>query len=303
MKKEEKENSMPQNALLESWVKASTDFWKSTASAWPAAFGGTPSAPGSSGKEGEEVSAEDPMRMFHEIWQTLFSLVSKPQAGDYHPVSSFYESMLKLSQPLWTRYLQLQELWMEGEGKGGAAVVEIEGFANLAQKMTRFWSEMYEKEFGQLLKMPQLGLTRFYQERANRTIETFTHFQRALTEFVQLLLIPMEKAYIAVQEEIKNAETQGKGPLKNPKAYYQLWIKAMEENYMVLLKSPEYTEKLGNTTKALHDFRMSRSRLLMDILQDLPIPTNKDMDELYKDLYLLKKRVKELEKKVNSYER
>jgi polyhydroxyalkanoate synthesis regulator phasin len=33
-------------------------------------------------------------------------------------------------------------------------------------------------------------------------------------------------------------------------------------------------------------------------LQNLPIPTNKDMDELYKDLYILKKRVKELERKV-----
>ena len=36
----------------------------------------------------------------------------------------------------------------------------------------------------------------------------------------------------------------------------------------------------------------------MDMLQNLPIPTNKEMDELYKDLYILKKRVKELERKV-----
>jgi class III poly(R)-hydroxyalkanoic acid synthase PhaE subunit len=302
MKKEEDEKSIPQNALLESWVKASTDFWKSSANMWPAAFGGTPAASGSAGKEGEDMSAEDPMRMFHEIWQTLFSLVSKPQAGDYHPVSSLYESMLKLSQPLWTGYLQLQKLWMEGEGKG-AGVVELEGFANLAQKMTKFWSDMYEKEFGQVLKVPQLGLTRVYQGRVNETIEKFIEFQRALTEFMQLLLIPMEKAYIAVREEIKNVEKQGKEALKVSKAYYQLWIKTMEENYMVLMKSPEYTEILGNTAKALHDFRVVRSQLFMDILQELPIPTNREMDELYKDLYLLKKRVKELEKKVKSYER
>jgi class III poly(R)-hydroxyalkanoic acid synthase PhaE subunit len=169
--------------------------------------------------------------------------------------------------------------------------------------MTKFWSDMYEKEFGQVLKVPQLGLTRVYQGRVNETIEKFIEFQRALTEFMQLLLIPMEKAYIAVREEIKNVEKQGKEALKVSKAYYQLWIKTMEENYMVLMKSPEYTEILGNTAKALHDFRVVRSQLFMDILQELPIPTNREMDELYKDLYLLKKRVKELEKKVKSYER
>jgi polyhydroxyalkanoate synthesis regulator phasin len=69
------------------------------------------------------------------------------------------------------------------------------------------------------------------------------------------------------------------------------------------MRTPEYTVTLGNTMKALRDFRVARTQLFMDVLQDLPIPTNKDMDELYKDLYLLKKRVKELEKKVKGYER
>ncbi|MBM4271718.1 MAG: hypothetical protein FJ139_06125 [Deltaproteobacteria bacterium] len=302
MEKEEKEKSMPHNVLLESWTKASMEFWKSAASMWPAAFGGTPTASGSAGEGGADTGAEDPLRMFREIWQTLFSLVITPQAGDSHPVSSFYEGMLKLSQPLWTGYFQLQKLWMEGVEKGEPRT-DLEGFENLAQKITKTCFDMYEKEFGQILKMPQLGLTRVYQERANKTIEEFTHFQRALTEFMQLLLVPMEKAFNAVQTEIKNFEKQGRDALKDPKAHYQLWIKTMEEHYMVLLRSQEYTEALGNTMKALHDFRLSRSQLFMDLLQDLPIPTNRDMDELYRDLYLLKKRVKELEKKVKSYER
>jgi len=295
-----KEESTPQNALLESWIKASMDFWKSTASVWPATFGGTPPAFGSPGQKEEDTSAEDPAKMLYEIWQALISLVNKPATGEFHPASSLYESMLKAFHPLWTGYLQSQKLWMEGEEKG-AAESGIEGMANLAQKMTRLWSDTYEKEFGQLLKMPQLGLTRVYQERVNQTIEKFTLLQGALTEFMQILLIPMEKAYIVVREEMINLEKQGKASLEDSKAYYQLWIKKMEENYMVLLRSPEYTGTLGNTMKALHDFRVTRMQLFMDMLQDLPVPTNREMDELYKDMYLLKKRVKELEKKVKAY--
>ncbi len=301
MNKEEKEKSMPQDALLESWIKASTDFWKSTASMWPAPFGGISPVPGEAGKEGGDKSAEDSWKMLSEIWQALFNLINKPVTGEFHPVSSLPEWILKASQPLWSGSLLFQKQWMEGEEKVSAG--ELEGFANLAQKMTKTCFEMYEKEFGQILNMPQLGLTRVFQERVNQTIEKFIQFQGGLTEFVQLLLIPMEKAYNAVQEEIKNVEKQGKDAVKDSKAYYQFWIKKMEENYMVLMRSPEYTVTLGNTMKALRDFRVARTQLFMDILQDLPIPTNKDMDELYKDLYLLKKRVKELEKKVKSYER
>jgi polyhydroxyalkanoate synthase subunit PhaE len=301
MNKEEKEKSMPQDALLESWIKASTDFWKSTASMWPAPSGGISPVPGEAGKEEGDKSAEDSWQMLSEIWQALFNLINKPVTGEFHPVSALPEWMLKASQPLWSGYLLFQKQWMEGEEKVSAG--ELEGFANVAQKMTKAWLEMYEKEFRQILNMPQLGLTRVYQERVNQTIEKFIQFQGGLTEFMQILLTPMEKAYNQVGAEIKNLEKQGKEALKDSKAYYQFWIKKMEENYMVLMRSPEYSETLGNTVKALHDFRIVRSQLFMDIMQDLPIPTNKDMDELYKDLYLLKKRVKELEKKVKSYER
>lgn len=300
MNKEEKEKSMPQDAILESWIKASTDFWKSTASAWPATFEGSPPASGSAGKE-EDAGVGDPMKMFSEIWQALFNLINKPETGEFHPVSSLTEWVLKASQPLWAGSLLFQKQWREGEEKDSSGARE--GFANLTQKMTKSWLELYEKEFGQILNMPQLGLTRGYQERVNQTIEKFIHYQRALTEFVQYLLIPMEKAYLEVQEEIKNLEEQGKITFKDAKPYYEMWIRILERDYMAVLKSDEYTEKLGNTMKALRDYRVMRMQFLTDVLQDLPIPTNKDMDEVYKDLYLLKKRVKELEKKVKSHER
>lgn len=301
MKEGKKEKSMPQDAILESWIKASTDFWESTARAWPAAFEGPQPVSGSDSKEKEEVGVGDPMKMFSEIWQALFNLINKPVTGEFHPVSSLTEWILKASEPLWSGSLLLQKQWREGEEKDSSGARE--GVANLSQKMTKAWLELYEKEFGQILNMPQLGLTRGYQERINQTMETFILFQGALTEFVQYLLIPMEKASLVVQEEIKNLEEKGKAALKDAKPYYEMWIRILEGNYMAALKSDEYTEKLGKTVKALRDYRVARQQFLMDVLQDLPIPTNKDMDELYKDLYLLKKRVRELEKKVKSHER
>ncbi len=42
--------------------------------------------------------------------------------------------------------------------------------------------------------------------------------------------------------------------------------------------------------------------MLYDLLNTLPIPTNKDMDELYKEFHVLKKRVREHAKRMERLE-
>jgi len=67
---------------------------------------------------------------------------------------------------------------------------------------------------------------------------------------------------------------------------------------MKLLRSDDYMNTQTETLNKLHDYRAARAEFFMDQLQNLPIPTNRDMDGLYKNLHILKKRVKELERKV-----
>jgi polyhydroxyalkanoate synthesis regulator phasin len=47
----------------------------------------------------------------------------------------------------------------------------------------------------------------------------------------------------------------------------------------------------------MSEFSAAKKEILQDFLNTLPVPTHKEMDELYKEIYLLKKRIKELEKK------
>jgi polyhydroxyalkanoate synthesis regulator phasin len=76
----------------------------------------------------------------------------------------------------------------------------------------------------------------------------------------------------------------------------------LEGHYTALLKSPAYLQSLCRTLSTVQDLKIAQHRLLTDFLQTLPIPTNKDMDEVYKELYTLKKRVNELTKKKASQE-
>jgi polyhydroxyalkanoate synthesis regulator phasin len=118
-----------------------------------------------------------------------------------------------------------------------------------------------------------------------------------MANFVNLLTEPLIETTEKVREQVKTAREGGEELVKDAKEQYKLWINKLEEAYLELLRSPEYTSALTEVLKALRDYKVSRQQLLIDLFQDLPVPTHKDMDELYKELYYLKKRVKELEKR------
>ena len=80
------------------------------------------------------------------------------------------------------------------------------------------------------------------------------------------------------------------------KTYYNLWIKVLEGHYMELYKTEEFSDTLADTLTALNDFSEARQTVVNDVLKMNSIPTNKELDDLYKEIYLLKKRVRACEK-------
>jgi class III poly(R)-hydroxyalkanoic acid synthase PhaE subunit len=283
--------------VFEDWVKSQTGAWedalKRTAQIWQAPLGAASSA------DGDPVKGPDPEEIgkgLFEFFQALSSIAGTPKPGDFQSAKSVPDMMLKMLQPLWGYSIKLQKQW--AEMTGATATGEPENMAALAKQMTKAFYDSQGEDFRKILNVPQLGLNRYYQERQNKAIEKASEFQSALTEFLQLLMIPMEKSYYGVQEEIAKLEKEGKAAIKDSRALYQLWVLKLEDHYMALLRSDDYMNTLRQTLNSLHDFRAARAEFFMDQLQNLPIPTNRDMDELYKDLHILKKRVKELERKV-----
>ena len=92
------------------------------------------------------------------------------------------------------------------------------------------------------------------------------------------------------------------GPFdENSKTYYKLWIKLLEGHYMELFKQSEYTEVMTKTLTALNEFSDARQKVVNDLLKQMNIPTNLDIDELSKEIYLLKKRIRLIEKEQQEF--
>jgi len=86
------------------------------------------------------------------------------------------------------------------------------------------------------------------------------------------------------------------------KEYYKRWLKILEGHYMTLFQSAEYIRTLTHTLHALEDFTTAKQELLSEAMAALGLPTRREMDDLYREIYLLKKSVKVMARKLDRRE-
>jgi hypothetical protein len=159
------------------------------------------------------------------------------------------------------------------------------------------WLDLWSKTLQQIFDIPQIGLTRLYQEKVNHANEKYCQFQTAMGRFCLMLSLPLERAYKQLQEQLTQSAKQEPLP-EDAKYYYDNWIKILESQYHELLNSTEYIQTLARTLDSMNAFISAREAVITDALKTLPIPSNTDMDALYREIYQLKKRIKSIEKTI-----
>lgn len=265
------------------WTRSFMNFWQSTASTWQDLFALCAGGP----QRQTEAYREKAFGTWSALWSGMFN----PEVvQNLKNVGAFSEVAVGSARSMLDGCLRFQclvQTVMSGQVQGSEP-----GFAKMQQDVFQSWIEFHEKEIQPLLRMPQVGLTRFYQEKLNLFFDRLNLYQAALVEFQYLLSLPMESSLRDIKDKLDEGQEGG-----DFKETYSAWIKALEARYMELFKSEEWRRCLCRLVDEAASFRLSRNEVLMDFMQFLPVPTNKDMDEVYKELYELKKMVKELIKK------
>jgi polyhydroxyalkanoate synthase subunit PhaE len=289
MDSKDQSSANPQ-ALLNEWLKVANKFW---------------APPGQEQEPPPEEAPrkKEPPRSINESFLsamktlgTLSSAMGDPQVMNaaFRGASILPDITSSLMKSGMQAFLSFQQQVSEKVGKMGANA-EPYTFDTIDHDTLQTWSTIYEQEIQRFFNIPQLGLNRFYQERINKTIDKYNLFVTSLTEFLQILQGPFEKTTKAMHEKIEELTSAGALP-GDSREYYRMWVKTLEGHFMTLFKSAQYSEALGNTMASFEDYLGARNHIIQDMLQSFPIPTNKEMDDLYKELYLLKKKVRELER-------
>jgi len=230
------------------------------------------------------------------LLKSFSAMMKQPESESAaaNAMKSMPDIFLKMTKAGFDAAMQIQNHLLEKAGRIGKRT-EAYNFENLDQEVFRAWGEIYEKDIQPYFKIPPLGLTRFYQERFNEVLNKYNIFETTLAEFLSILYLPMEKSFKVFQEKLQQMVEEGNIPTSS-KENYAMWIKILEGHYMTLFKSPDYTEALHRVLNHFENFMIVRNETMQDYLQMLPVVSHKDIDDLYKEFYLLKKRLKKMEK-------
>ena len=275
------------------WLKTAADMWLNMAKTMP---------PSSDTTLKTQTAVQN--RFTQQLDTNLNMLKSfskmmkqpESESAAANALNALPDIFLKIAKTGFDTALQIQNHLLEKAGKIGKRT-EAYKFENMDQDVFKALSEIYEKEIQQYFKIPPLGLTRFYQEHLNELLNEHNIFETTLAEFLSILYLPLEKSFKVFQEKLQQMAEEGNVPTAT-KENYAMWLKILEGHYMNLFKSADYTEALHRVLKRFENFMIVKNETMQDYLQMLPVVTNKEIDDLYREFHLLKKRVRELERRL-----
>ena len=163
-----------------------------------------------------------------------------------------------------------------------------------AQEFFHMWLKTYNATMGRIVEMPVLGPTREKFEKMMKGFSTFVELYTAWMDsnvnFQSVFLEAMRR-----MREKTATEMKGKITPEKYNDFYNIWIETYSETFKEFLKSGHFASDMGKFISHLMEFqKYNREMLEENYLKPMNLPTKTEIDEINKDLYQLKKTVKEL---------
>ena len=289
------EDPLGMATMLTTWMKSMGDMWGNMAGQWGAPFPGQQPA-GAEAAPGASPKTQAAMAAALKNWQSMAGAMAAPESMTalFKGSGAMPEVLFKLAQTSMGSLIEMQQKMIQRLGRMGQSV-EAYQFQDIDDNLSRLWTDIYTKEFQQFFKVPQLGLMRTYQEKANQAVDKYNLFQSTLSEFLNMLGLPFNRSMQVMQEKLGEMAENGE-LTDDTKVYYNMWVKVLEGHFMTLFQTPEYVETLTRTVNALAEYSAARNAALEDMLNVLPVAKKTEMDDMAKELFELKKRLRRLEK-------
>lgn len=293
------------NKLLESWMEISKCFWGGLGEKQK-------ESPGLSGVsfdffKGDDSDADEDKYKAYRTWEasvnnltSFLKIMAAPtnQEEMSKNMMAFTEAIAQATGDTLESFTEFQGQMIQSLVKVGEHT-KAYTFDDLNHRAFESFRELYQSEFQKYLNVPKIGLPREFHERLSQLADKYTLFYSHLTELLYFFSLPFEKTNRVMQKRIKKMLDEG-NLVEDSKQAYGEWIKMLEKNFMELLKSSEYTEVLNNTIISLAACKNIKRDVVAIFLKDLQIPTSVEMDEVYKTLYQMKKKIGELTKQVEA---
>ncbi len=171
--------------------------------------------------------------------------------------------------------------------------MEKSGFES-TREFFDLWLKSYESTYGRLLEMPALGPTREKSEKLMKDFSIGVNLYAAGMDSS----IDFQSVFMEAMRRMREKTATDMGGETSPEKYkdfYRIWIETYSETFKEFLKSGHFAEDTGKFMSHFMEFqKYNREMLEENYLKPMNLPTKKEIDEINKELYSLKRTVKEL---------
>jgi len=217
-------------------------------------------------------------------------------------ITEFYGQASKIIETWGSSAQQFVKPWAEAIQKNTEAFPDIvSGKTEASLNMFHNLYSAFENTFGKVFKMPPIGKDREKIELMMKSLDKYSVYMAKNTEFQHSIYVAGEKAMEKVLNAISQKIKEG-AEIKSYDEFFKLWTDTNEEEYFELFKSEEFSKLQGQLLDAALDTRRHFQKITEMFLEDFPVPVRSEMDDVYKTIYDLKKKVIALEKKTRSLE-
>jgi hypothetical protein len=169
-----------------------------------------------------------------------------------------------------------------------------EGHPEELMKMFHTTFNAFDNTVGRSFHVPAVGKDREKLELMSRCIDDMSVYTAKHTEYQHMMYLTaldaMEKVMAELAEKVEAGEETDRFD-----GFLDLWVEVNEKTYYALFQIEEFSQLKDEVLVSGLNARKHYFKLMEMYLFDLPIALRSEMDDLYKTIYELRKKVKKME--------
>lgn len=165
--------------------------------------------------------------------------------------------------------------------------------------LSLFWTDLIYLMASKPVALSSAGPMRKFalqaKKLATEMIETnddLIEFNKRLTEYYKQL----SDTWMEAQKRVNKKIPEIPQDMEHLDASKRVWIDIFENDFTQLFDSQTFSENFGKLISSELELSKHWNNMLSTLLETANVPTKNDIDEIYKELHSLRKRVSKLEK-------
>lgn len=226
---------------------------------------------------------------FFKSWMERFQ--EAPAKGMFTMDSEIQSKMMQRIIENGNLYVKFMNTVLEATQAAYAGEGSDEKLKEIHENMSDHLLELYQESVGKYLGVPQFGIPREALQQINSAISAYHRFIGAVGDFLIMFSTPFKKSMDILQQATKDRERTDEG-FESAKEVYDFAVKIFDKEYDDWLKSPAGVQSVANMVDNYLEYRKKLSPVKDIWLKSLSIPTKREMEDVYRGIYDLKKKTR-----------